>query len=117
MKYERLRVRGEHEILKGKEKNIQIEKKIERVMSDEEKWEIEYKNLSNNDQFYSALDLLKKCIYEFNGYVDTSGFRLPSNHLAFLDVNGLISFDERSRNLLAATNKGKYFLKKFIQEH
>lgn len=83
-------------------------------MTNEDRWNLEYNKLREDKQFEPAMSRMKLCIYEYDGYLDGNGFRMPSNETAYLHVNDLISFSEVSRNMINTTEKGKYFLRKYI---
>lgn len=106
----------EKTVLEKKEENVEIEKKIQKEMTDEEKWNAEYKDFRSSNQFHRAIKEMQQCIYEHSGYLDTAGYRMRSEITAYLHVNGLIAFSEKSRNIITATEKGKYYLRKFIKE-
>jgi len=117
LKYDRKRVRGEREVLKGKEENIRIEKRIDKEIDQEKKWATEFESKKYSTEFNRALLSLKKCIYENQGDMrDTLGRQLISpDHVAYLDTNSLITLDSGS-HYLKTTQKGKYFLSKIIKK-
>jgi len=106
----------EQKVLERREKNVGIEKKIQKEMTNEDRWNIEYSSVKDTASFQKALIALKECLYQHSGTLDDSyGFRMASDTVAYLDVNDLIEFNKNSRNDITATDKGKYFLKKYIQ--
>lgn len=110
----------EKSVLIKKEENIKLKKDIRKELSNEERWEIEESEFHKNKLYGEAMQSLETCLYShhgqltvFNEYTSTPIFDIPSNQLAFLDVNKLISFND-PKSYISATEKGKYFLKKFI---
>jgi hypothetical protein len=111
--------------LEIEEENIKIKKSIEKERPEKDRWDVEFEKIKNNDNFKEIMNSLKKCLYEHNGKLIASGvaggmlseiFRMPPEVLVYLDVNGLIEFVDGSKKSISSTSKGKYFIKKYIDE-
>ncbi|MEI6711774.1 MAG: hypothetical protein WCK88_06420 [bacterium] len=75
-KQEKVRIEQEREleqdkkeVLEVKESNVLKGKEIEKEMTEEEKWESEYRIQSRVSKFMETLEKLKTCIYTFGGYL------------------------------------------------
>lgn len=91
-----------------KEQQIEVEKKkLEK--SQEEVWSEEYKEFKST-KYQNDFSKIRECIYENGGY--TSG--LPSVLIAYFNVNDLV--ESIASNRIGITEKGKYFLKKYMEE-
>ncbi len=113
----------ERKVLEEEQENVAIAEELRISLPEEKKWENEYKELSENDIFKKAMGQVKTCLYAYGGrikvYASMGGieFAYPSDYLAYLDANGLIEFFDEDKGRIGATKKGKYFLKKFMQDN
>lgn len=107
-------LKKEKKVLKEKEQNISLAKDIEREMPKKQKWNNEYSAEILNSKFSGRMNEFKICLYDNRGNLIQSN--LSSDNLAYLDSNGLIGFEGKFRQTIIATDKGKYFLKKFLQD-
>lgn len=104
-------------ILQNTQKIVESEKNIE--LTKEKYWDKDYGNLLNQINFRKKLEMLKYIIYDNKGYAhninnDKQENKISSDIVAFLHVNGLIAFLNESNSHVAATEKGLYFLKKYM---
>jgi hypothetical protein len=83
------------------------------VLTTEDRWRVEY---TNQPQKMSAvLAKLPNFVYKKSGFiVDSHGTNIQFSDLALLDSNGLTSFE--GQNKVVLTEKGKFFLKLFLEE-
>jgi len=114
------------ETLNKKEKNLEKSKKIEKT--EEEKWEIEYTKFKKS-KYYKEFRYIKESIYIEEGRVKTqhenaynqiiSTFGIPHQMLAYSDVNQLIEIykDISGNELIKLTKKGKYFMKRYLDDN
>ena len=91
-----------------KEKRTATEKKLERSLTEEEKWEKEYKDFSKSLTYHGFRRIIDT-IYRNRGYLQTG--QLDPNSIADADVRGLINFTDASRQQISLTDKGKFFTK------
>lgn len=107
------------EFLQKKQENIETEKKVEMTL--EERWEAEYQKIKQNKKFNVIFDAFRKCLYQYDGFIRVTDdyennviFQMHPDYLALLDVNGLIEFNA-PKTILNATEKGKFFIRKYLQ--
>lgn len=105
-------LKTKQEVLKTKSENIEIEKKLEKSMTDEEKWDEEYENVKSDLQFNSAMSTLQNVLYKRGGFAGDEN----SDNIAYLDVNGLSGESEHGNRYISGNVKGKYFLKKYMKD-
>jgi len=112
--------RRKKEVLIAEEEKIKAQKRIEKTSK--EKWDTEYKKLMKYNNFGKVMTLFRSCLYEHKGNVSVEAdwggglsFSLPPKYISFLDLEGIAEF-KGSNNSLQATTKGKYLLKKYIEE-
>lgn len=110
-------------ILDKKEENIDKEKKIEKEITNEEKWEDDFIKLRTWVIFTSSMHDLRRSIYEFNWRTRETDnfnreviFQLTSEQTSYLHVNGLIDFQDGTGNqIIELTEKWKFFMKRYIE--
>lgn len=98
------------------ERTSEVRKEIEEAkknLSEEEKWEFEYKLLQERGANLDiALTNAERIMYGSSGYFNTSGTGhgefIPIGSISLLDSVGLLEIDS---NRMKFTNKGKYFLR------
>lgn len=105
--------------VKETDAKIELQQKKEKVkeLSSEEIWTEEFETLLEKrpNTLFKALASLQFIIYEKSGWIksnDTS--YISSSNLAFCDVNQLITFDTNSKRLISLTEKGRVFMKNYI---
>jgi len=98
-------------VLEKRKKNVDMEKKIEQKMTNEEKWDAEYERIKNTAAFINAMSYLNKSLYSNGGFLGD----VPPEHIAYFDLNNLTTFHKGDRNRVDATERGKYFLKRYMQ--
>lgn len=103
-------------VLKTKVENVEIEKRIETEMSDEEKWDIEYDDAMQDNQFKVKMARLQQVLYKHSGYTSNL-LEIPegSEFLAYFDANGLVTRFKDKTNYVESTEKGRYFMKKYLK--
>lgn len=106
---------GEQKKLKTKSENVMIEKKIESQMSD--KWEIEYNNVKQDKQFVERMSKLQQLLYDYSGYIISfkNNIHGGSSMVAYYDSNGLVNKIIGNNSYVEATDKGKYFIKRYLE--
>lgn len=101
----------EQNVKKVKQENLLIKE-----MPQKKKWDIEYENLSKVNKFKTKMADLQYVLYKRSGYtsdlVSTPGG--PEN-LAFFDANGLVTRFKDNTNYIESTEKGRYFMKKYLE--
>jgi hypothetical protein len=106
----------EKSVLVKRGKNVEVAKRIKSEMTNEERWDEEYQAFKNSNTFLNSMSLMKECLYGNRGILSNMTFSMPDDNSAFLDVNGLIKFDDNNQNLIKPTEKGKYFMKKYLDK-
>ncbi len=98
-----------------KEEQVASEKRIQKNLSNEERWEEEYREFSKSSTF-ERFDQIINVIYERNGYIHEQNGKRPvdSDVIAAADTRGLIKFSGASRYQIDFTEKGKFFAKKYL---
>lgn len=102
----------ETKVIEQEEKKIKAEKKKESSLS--ETWEKEYSEATKQSLFNDAMTDLNLCIYRFEGEKTVIGqFRFDAESLSFLHLNDLI--EEPTTSKIKMTDKGRFFLKKYVK--
>lgn len=114
---ERQRSKILEDIAATKEKQFLVEKKIEKAMSNEERWELEYEKFEKNKLFYKFKQIIET-IYIHKGYIE-SGMERHANAdaLAIADTWGLTTYVGGNHNHIELTEKGKIFAKLYLEKH
>lgn len=105
--------------VKAKGEKVKEENKLVQEMGDEDKWNIEYGTRKDTNSMKQSLDVLYTSLYSYGGRSEKSDnygnsqFNMSSDVKGYLDINKLAVFQG---SIVQATEKGKYFLKKFIDE-
>lgn len=111
-------VKEEVNLLKNELDKAKQEKRAA-VESPELLWDREYKNLKNKG-LYKAFEGVYKLIYKFEGVViDRNSFNdrnIETEELAFAHTSGLVEYKPGSNNIVELTQKGKYFIKLYLQD-
>ncbi len=94
--------------------NLQTKNQIFSNMSTEEKWGKEFDDNISNSSFYNSIGSLQNCLYKFNGYIETRDSTMSAEHLSVIISFNLAKYSEGSYNKLEITEKGKYFLRKYV---
>lgn len=106
-KYEKQNIVSLKTIEESKKKEQQIEKNNPEVI-----WEKEYSAFTANPLF-AKFDQLIRCLYEYSGQTHVyQTFTLDKDLLAFVDVSGLVNYDQQS-NVISLTDKGRFFVKTY----
>ncbi|MEK7104953.1 MAG: hypothetical protein AAB868_02850 [Patescibacteria group bacterium] len=118
---EKLHSKTLENIISVKEQQSKIEERIEKTMSDEEKWEIEYQDFEKSLSFFKFRQIIET-IYKYDGFVVTTEDFQPNRHadagaLALVDTWGLISYSGSNRNAIEFTKKGKFFAKIYLNKN
>lgn len=98
------------EVIENKKKVIDAEKNFE--ITKDKDWGKDYDQLAKESFFKLYLQKLQECLYGGSGF----SRNLDSSALAFLHTNELVTFLDDSKRLIDATEKGKYFLRRHINE-
>jgi hypothetical protein len=96
---------------------LEIEKKIEEKISGNEEWQNEFDKVSKEAFFIGAFVSLKNTLYTKRGHISSiksTDSYVPANDLAYLHTNNFIEFTNEHKNQIEITEKGKFFLNKFI---
>lgn len=108
----------ETELLRQESDKAKEEKRVE-AESPEILWEREFNKLKKRGQL-GHIDDIRRLIYDFNGEV--GGFnmgiserKIENSTLAFAHVNGLIEYKETSNRIVSLTEKGKYFIRLYLE--
>lgn len=118
LKYQELKNIKLGKLVEAKEEQKKVEEKLQAVLSEEDKWDLEYEK-AESVALINALKNAEDIIYGFNGWFsrkfDESGDRkiLDPNQLALLDLWGLVDIDG---DRVSFTLKGKHFLKRIKTE-
>lgn len=107
---------------KKSQKKNQIKERINKVVSDEEKWDMEFMKYKQSPS-YQYLNDIKNIIYNYSGLTrkwdNKSGYilRIGSDILALADSMGLITISGKEQEeKIQWTNKGRFFIAKSIAE-
>ncbi len=85
------------------------QKETEKTFSKEDTWESEFQELKNeNKEEYMNLDYLRKIL--ISPFIDGN----ERSHVVYAQAIGLMDFEDNRRAVL--TEKGKYFVKRYIEE-
>lgn len=102
------------------EKKVEAQEKINEILSDEDKWILEYEEIKS-PALITALQNAEHVVYSYSGYFtrkfdQNNNFRKLFNpeQLSILDLYDLVIVLEN--DILEFTPKGKFFLKKLKQE-
>lgn len=104
-----------------KEQQSKVEERIQKTMSDEERWEIEYQEFEKSLSFFKFRQIIET-IYKYDGFIVTTEDFQPNRHadagaLALVDTWGLISYSGSNRNAIEFTKKGKFFAKIYLNKN
>ncbi len=109
----------ERKFLEVKEESLKIKEeslKIQTELKDSEQDEVDaiYDRLKANSLFKSAMNALKTCVYDHNGYVEVGDFRIQTDLIAFLDSNRFTEFVGGYRNQIVITEVGRSVLQRYL---
>ena len=100
-----------------KEQQLKAEERIQKTMTDEERWELEYQEFEKSTSFFKFRQIIET-IYKHRGYVESGAMRyVEAGILAMSDARGLVSYVEGSRNAIELTKKGKFFAKLYLEKY
>lgn len=102
-----------------KEQQLKTEERIQKTMSEEEKWGIEYQEFEKNHSFYKFKQIIET-IYKYNGIIDERLGDAPhadTSSLATADTRELTTYSGSSRNVIELTKKGKFFAKMYLEKY
>lgn len=108
---------AETKTVEQKIEKVSMEKMLATEMSDEDRWDLEFKQMESGSNFGNIMKYFLQCLYEHNGWVEDGQFRKQPEFIVFLDVNNLISFVKGNRDHIESTEKGKYFLRLHTREN
>lgn len=114
-KIEKELLKEEQSVLEEKKKTVKKEKEVQKELSQEDKWKLDIQKIKDYEVYKKYMEELEICLYEYRGQTTAYNYRLAPETLAFLDTNNLINFTNSNRNNLELTDKGKFFLKQYIQ--
>jgi predicted transcriptional regulator len=119
LEYETQKTKNLKRVGVQKIEQVKEKEKIARVLSDEEKWEIDYIEFKKHS-LYSRFREALTAVYRNNGStrIFSNGGYVPTvspNILAMADVKGLINIIGDKRDKIELTDKGKYFADKYLE--
>ena len=88
---------------------------IKKVLTEEEKWDLEFEEIKPT-KHYAYFRKLKNCIYEYHGSISNSNYVDYSEIIPFFHAHNIIEYDDKSKSSIDLTEKGKYFMKKYLSE-
>lgn len=104
--------------LESRKKTVKKKAEIKKTLSQEEIWDEEYSKLGKIEGFKEAMIGLRDCIYKSGGLLDDHFHpSIGTKYRSLLHVNELFEYERRSNNKILLTEKGKYFMKRFINEN
>ncbi|MFA6458159.1 MAG: hypothetical protein WCV72_02085 [Patescibacteria group bacterium] len=116
IEFEKEESKGLKEIKKEVEKQADTQKeisatktKIKESKTPEQIWDGEFEKLKDNSLF-SNFGKLKDCIYRNSGYCSES----YKDVIPFFHVNEIVEYKKNKENTIELTEKGKYFMKKYL---
>lgn len=109
--YEERRKQILNQLVGIKEQQIESTKKIQKSLTNEERWEEEYNEFTKSNIF-QRFEQIIEAVYKNSGYLPNSN--VDSNMIAGADVRGLTTFQDSSRTQIDLTEKGKFFAKKYL---
>lgn len=116
--YEYKESRNLAELATIKEEQSTSKSKILKSLPNEELWEEEYKEFMNNKSITESFTFLISCIYQHSGYISrTPGYMSKPEAIAAFDVRNLINFTDFTKNQITLTEKGRFFVKAYLEEH
>ncbi len=104
------RLRQLAEIKQGQAESVQ---EISRSMTEEDRWELEYKEFLSAPKGREFKQIVST-LYKNSGHIDPQ--HVNEDVLALVDAFGLISFLNEYRSQIAITEKGRFFMKKYLSE-
>jgi hypothetical protein len=108
---------SQKEVLVAEQERKEVENQIRESLSDEDLWDIEFNKSKSVPIFAAALNELRASVYEHEGQIHHHNWQFDPNYLSYVDVNDLIKMEDHlGSTKIIITPKGKYFLKKFIEE-
>lgn len=114
---EKIHSRTRKDFASIKEQQLEVEKRIQKTMTDEERWELEYQEFEKIPTFFKFKQIIET-IYKHNGYVEDSSVRhVEAGVLAVADARGLVSYVDGRRNDIELTKKGKFFAKMYLEKY
>jgi len=104
-----------------KERQSKVEERIQKTMTDEERWELEYQEFEKIPTFFKFRQIIET-IYKYGGFIETTENFEPIRHadagsFGMADTRGLISYIGDSRNAIELTKKGKFFAKMYLDKY
>jgi hypothetical protein len=129
LSYEKLQKKNLEEISEIKDKQTKTLKNIESKTQEKKKIEQRIENILNKDQIYEAdylelisstayryLDKIYDLIYNHNGIIAGAYSKnIDTDALAYAHANNLVEYKTSSSNSVVLTEKGRFFLKKYLQ--
>ncbi len=114
LNYEKGETRKLKEVVQEKQKQAVQKGILAKNQTNEEIWDKEYEELKKT-VFFDQFPRLKTMIYESAGLLHGN---LNSSMKAYCDTNGIISIkeDKFSQEKASLTEKGRYFMKRYINE-
>ncbi len=103
--------------VKQKKEQKTAKNEIQESLTEEERWEEEYKEFSKGNLLSSFKQVID-AIYENSGRIHeefTGRRNVDSDTLANADIRSLIYFTDNDRSKIEFTAKGKYFAKKYLE--
>ncbi|MDQ5938468.1 MAG: hypothetical protein QG603_277 [Patescibacteria group bacterium] len=117
-KIEKNLLKEKQSILDERIETVRKEKIITQELTKEQRWSMDFKDISSTKIYRNAMEDLEICLYKHDGYLSIDGFpnyHMKSENISFLHTNDIVNFVEGTRNQINLTEKGKYYLREFIK--
>lgn len=117
LKKEEQLLAARHSKLKTEEKVLEKEDEVEKIKikTQEEFWDKEFLDFKKT-RFFGNFPIIRESIYSHGGYTSWNNYSIPSEVLAFFDANRIIEGASGGGDRIRITTKGKYFIKKSMEE-
>jgi hypothetical protein len=76
-------------------------------------WKEEFEKFKKS-HFYVDFGSIVKSVYEHSRWVDDGNFKIPKDFLAYSHSSGIIVFDSKVDSKIELTDKGKFFVKNYL---
>ncbi len=113
LEYENKKSRNLQQLVRIKKEQMTNEKEIEKNLTEADLWAAEFNEFARSSIFNKFRQVIR-AIYEDNGYINRQ-FSIDTSILAVADSRGLIKFITGPRSQIEFTEKGKLFVKKYLE--